>query len=143
MQNLMPSVQEPPCDQPNDFARFVQQQATAANQQSGNKVSSNQTANKVFSLLSGMRNIPVNESSTAGQNLQKKHIGLFPLGPQESETSNNSRAMTQGTSNNGYAMFSPNLNKESSPIMEENSCSDNLSNLGQGPSPLKKHAQQQ
>mmetsp|Transcript_35806 Transcript_35806/g.47116 ORF Transcript_35806/g.47116 Transcript_35806/m.47116 type:complete len:241 (-) Transcript_35806:1951-2673(-) len=80
-------------------------------------------------------------SASASQNLMRKHAGLFPS-QQESGTSNMSKAMTQGTPSNNLPLFSPNPNKESSPIMEENSCSDNLSNLGQG-SPMKKLAPQQ
>lgn len=38
--------------------------------------------------------------------------------------------------NSKFSMFSPDRKMESSPIMEENSCSDNMSNIGQG-SPMK------
>ena len=57
------------------------------------------------------------------QNLMRKHAGLFQ--------------QQQSDPGQKFGLFSPNTRKESSPIMEENSCSDNLSNFGQGPSPMK------
>lgn len=92
----------------------------------------------MFSLLAkqGAPSQKTPFAAASQSNLLNKHAKLFAL---DTEMANNSKQ--HGSAMNTYGLFSPKtLAKESSPIMEENSCSDNLSNLGQGPSPMKQPA---
>ena len=95
------------------------------------KGSPSNNKNQLFSLLSKQGAA----GSSLQSNLASKHAKLFQADGEKKPTT------LAGTSK-GYGLFSPGDANASSPIMEENSCSDNLSNLGQGPSPVKKPAQQ-